>query len=299
VLERVRSVSEGPILLLKGVEVAARYPDPMLRPFADLDLLVPDPTAAQRALTADGFIALGEQREPSLHHRTPLVRPGLPLPVEVHARPNWPEGFPPPSREELFAAAVPAAVPVDGVLTLAPPEHAVLLAAHAWRHGNLRRVLDLIDVAVLREECDAAAAQALAERWGIERIWRTTVAAVDALFFGGPVPWPMRVWARDLMQVRERTLLEWHLQRWTRSFCALPPRAAVEASLAQVAADLRRAPGRSWRMELASARQTLRDSFVPLAEHERRSRGAAEDASPSGEQLAKQRRDPRKITPSG
>src|SRR5688500_6161934 len=39
-LERIRSTCEGPIILIKGPAVAAYYPDPALRPFQDLDVLV-------------------------------------------------------------------------------------------------------------------------------------------------------------------------------------------------------------------------------------------------------------------
>lgn len=41
-LERVCATVSGPIMLMKGPEVALRYPDPALRPFGDLDLLVQD-----------------------------------------------------------------------------------------------------------------------------------------------------------------------------------------------------------------------------------------------------------------
>ena len=45
---------------MKGPEVAAHYPVPSDRPFGDLDLLVEDPEAAQRALIAAGFVEFGE-----------------------------------------------------------------------------------------------------------------------------------------------------------------------------------------------------------------------------------------------
>ena len=41
-LERVRESCDGPLVLMKGPEVAARYPQPELRGFRDVDLLVPD-----------------------------------------------------------------------------------------------------------------------------------------------------------------------------------------------------------------------------------------------------------------
>src|SRR5687767_8093312 len=47
-LRQVRLLIEGPIILLKGMAVAQRYPDPALRPFADLDILVLDPSRAHQ-----------------------------------------------------------------------------------------------------------------------------------------------------------------------------------------------------------------------------------------------------------
>ena len=59
VLERVRAAYDGQLILMKGPEVAALYPDPALRPFSDLDILADDPHAAQDALVASGFAAAG------------------------------------------------------------------------------------------------------------------------------------------------------------------------------------------------------------------------------------------------
>ncbi len=223
-LEQVRAAYDGPLLLLKGPEVAARYPDPTLRPFSDLDLLVTDAAAAQAALLEAGFTVVeGEHEKPELHHRAPLLAPGLPLVLELHDRPKWPRGKVAPARDELFAAAVPAQAAPD-LLTLPPASHAVLLAAHAWAHRPLRRVLDVVDVALMLGDDSREAAADVARRWDVEGIWAATVAAADALFRGDRRPWPLLVWARNLVSVRERTVLASHFERWTAVFCELPPR---------------------------------------------------------------------------
>src|SRR5438094_1263991 len=36
-LERIRASCDGPLVLFKGHELALRYPDPAVRPFADID----------------------------------------------------------------------------------------------------------------------------------------------------------------------------------------------------------------------------------------------------------------------
>ena len=66
-LERIRTATEGPLLLVKGPEVARLYPDPALRCFRDLDILVPDAPATQRQLLAAGFQETGD---PSLYERS-------------------------------------------------------------------------------------------------------------------------------------------------------------------------------------------------------------------------------------
>src|SRR5262245_30962407 len=101
VLQKVRDACDGPIVVLKGPEAAAYYPDPSVRPFRDLDLLVPDATAVQNALLAAGFQLTGDEYlYRDIHHLRPVVWPDLPLLIEVHQRPKWVEGIEPPTVEE-------------------------------------------------------------------------------------------------------------------------------------------------------------------------------------------------------
>ena len=59
VLEKARDAYDGRMLLMKGPEVASRYPNPADRPFRDLDILVDDPQSAQQSLIKAGFIEAG------------------------------------------------------------------------------------------------------------------------------------------------------------------------------------------------------------------------------------------------
>jgi putative nucleotidyltransferase-like protein len=269
VLADVRAAASGPLLLMKGVELAARYPEPILRPLRDVDLLVPDAARTEAELLRAGFEPLGD-RPPwaNPHHRPPLVRPGLPIVVEVHERPKWPGRGPPV--EALLARAV-ASRAAAGVLTLPPERHAVLVAAHSWAHRPLRRLLDLLDVAALVLEADRRTASEIASRWGVPRIWETTLAVADALFSGGRAPWPLRVWARDLPAVRRRTVLEQHLEHVAAPFASLPTGAAARASLHELARDLRPAPGETWRDKAQRSGRALRNALgpEPASEQER------------------------------
>jgi Uncharacterised nucleotidyltransferase len=270
VLRRVRDAVRGPIVLLKGPEVALRYPDPALRPYGDLDLLVPDAAAAQRALLAAGFVEVGDP-EPyvGIHHLRPVAWPGLPLPVEIHTRPKWLEGLEPPETAELIAAAVPSATGIEGVLALPPAQHAPVLAAHSWAHTPLERLLELADVVVLADEADPAELRALAERWGIGRLWSTTAQAADALFDGGRRSPALRVWARNLERGGERTVLESHLQRWLSPFGALPVGAALALSLRRLGRDLRPRRGETWREKAGRTVRALLSPFTHLSDHHR------------------------------
>src|SRR4029450_13299262 len=99
----------GPIVLMKGPEVAALWPTPQSRPYSDVDLLVEDAAEAQRALLAAGLRPVGDPGlYVDIHHLRPLLAPGLAVAVEVHDRPKWIDGLGAPPTVGLLAAAVPS-----------------------------------------------------------------------------------------------------------------------------------------------------------------------------------------------
>jgi hypothetical protein len=271
VLGRVRAAVDGPLVVHKGPELALRYPDPLLRPYIDLDVLVPDAAAVQRALVAGGFQELGD---PVLYseaaHELPLEWPGLPLLVEVHSDLNWPTWLARSPTEELLAAAVPSRLGVAGVDTLAPHHHVLAVAAHAWAHGPFARVGDLVDVAALQEGIDDAELMLTARRFGLEGLWRTTTRTADAVLFGGERPLAVRTWARNLLAVRERTVLETHVGRWLAGFSALGPRGGVRVLGQEIAKDVRPGVGETWDDKLARIPHAFRDAFLPSSRHDRR-----------------------------
>lgn len=204
-LSFIRQMLDGPIILMKGPEIASRYPDPGLRPFGDLDILVPDPDEAQQKLLAAGYIEIAGARP---HHRPPLQLPGSLLFIEIHERPNYPGWVTIPTRE-LFASAVPSSLGVEGVMTVSPAHHAMLLAAHSWKHEPFRRLIDLVDVAAMSEGIPAGELDELASRWGLARVWKIISHALDALRTGIP---PRGVVDRflwgHLWELRERRPVE-------------------------------------------------------------------------------------------
>ncbi len=269
-LARAREAVDGPLLLVKGPELAARYPDPASRIARDLDLVTPDAGSAQRALVGAGFVESGD---PAVYARAPHLRPlawpGLPVELEVHGRPNWPAWLEAPSAEELLRDAVPSASGVQGILAPAPERHVLVLAAHAWTHGPLERVRDLLDVALMAAEADRAEVDDLARAWGIEKLWRTTLALADGLFLAAPPPRALRSWAKNLTEVRERTVLEQHVARWRGWFDAFPPSIAIRASLDEVREDLSPQPGETWGAKVRRSRRAVRNAFVRKSAHDR------------------------------
>ncbi len=268
VLERVRESCTGPIVLMKGPEVALRYPGPTLRGFRDVDLLVPDAHEVQRQLVAAGFVPVGlPEKYTAIHHLRPLAYPGLPLLVEVHDRPKWPERLRPPRKAELIDAAVPSATGIDGIDTLLPAHHALLLAAHAHAHGPVTKLVHMIDIAAMRAEAAPDDLSELARRWEMERLWGTTTAIADALFADGRRPFALHLWARCLPAVRERTVLESHVEDWLAPFWTYPPRTATRATLALLADEVRPLEGETWRDKLRRAAYAVRHPFARLSDH--------------------------------
>ena len=269
VLERVRAAYGEPVVVLKGPEAAARYPDETLRPFNDLDLLVRDPVGAQDALLAAGFEPIGHaDLYVDIQHLRPLACPGLPLHVELHSRPKWPDRLEPPSSEQLLGHATPSSTGVEGVLALQPTEHALILAAHAWAHTPLRRLLDIVDVAAAADGLDRGELDRLAREWRLERVWRTTIAAADALLMEGRRTVPIRTWARHLPAVREQTVLEAHLERLLSGYWELPLPRALRATVSAAGRGIRPVGGETWSRKLRRASRAARHAFQPMSTHD-------------------------------
>jgi Uncharacterised nucleotidyltransferase len=233
VLERVRAAVSGRIVLVHGLEVAASYPDRALRSFGDLDLLVESEPEARSALLRAGFEEIEADGPP------PLVWPKRPVPLELFDRPRWVEGFPrrsEPSCSRSRSRARP------GSTGSAPCRRWSTLSS--WRrtpgaHRPLRRARDLVDVAALAAPLERAALDTAARVWGMGRLWSTTIGAADALLSGRPTL-PLRLWARDVRELREQSFRERLLRHYLAVFWALPARPAARATVATILRDARR-----------------------------------------------------------
>jgi hypothetical protein len=299
VLDRVRDVCDGSILLVKGPEAAVRYPHGA-RGYGDLDLLMPGAAAVQRQLRGAGFEEMPDPEGVFLgiHHLPPMRWRGS-LYVEVHTEPPWLDELRAPAIDELLDAAVPSQAAheagVDGVLAPAPAHHALLLAAHAWAHQPLGRARDLVDVGAFRTEADAAEIRTTARRWGIARLWETTERAIEGLLHGQR-PRPFRLWAGHVPELREKTVVEDHLERLCSPIWAYPPRMAARRVGRALLGEVRPAGEEGWGQKLGRSFTALRRPFAPIGEH-RRSLGPSTRRgarTPTGEDIEPRAPKPRR-----
>ena len=273
-LARVREACEGPLLILKGPELTRIYPDGARR-LGDLDLLAGDPEGAQEALLAAGFREKPQLLHPDYtvhHHLHPLVWPDIPVPVEIHRRVAWPRGLASPSNTELFTAALPADLGVEGILAPDPRQHAVLLASHAWREVPLHKLRAFVDVLAFTDDDVREELAELARRWDFEQGWCSTLATADWLLRDGEEPRFVRYWARYVRQPREPTVFEMHLQAWLSPFSLTRPGIAARLSAAAVLRDLRpRTSQEGWDAKARRTAWALRHPFSPKSRQARRS----------------------------
>jgi hypothetical protein len=275
-LARVRAATDQPVVLLKGPELARRYPRPSLRPSIDLDLLAPDADRLQADLLEAGFQHAedpvwasrlsGGDPFADKHHCHPLRWAGWPMRLEIHRRPSWPAWLAQPPAAELLALATPASS--DGILALPPGAHALVHAAHLWVSNPFARLRDVLDIALLVQETEPGEVEALARAWGIGRMWASTRAVVASTFLGGPHPASERLWARHLAGAREQTVVEVHVTRWLSPFWALPPLRAARVAAAGLASDLRPAAGEPWRSKIRRSARALGNAGATKSSHE-------------------------------
>jgi hypothetical protein len=270
VLARARAAWDGPLVLIKGPEVACDYPAPATRPFGDLDLLTDDAPAAQRALLASGFREFGEAHVyTGIHHLRPLWLPGTPLVVELHTQLKWPTALAPPPIETLLRRAVPSRTGVHGLDALPAAEHALVLAAHAWAHEPLGRAGHLVDVAATLARADPAEVDALARIWDCSAMWRTVARAAGALL-RRERSIATAIWARHVRAARERSVVESHLQDWLAPLWLRPTPRGLGTAARAVATDLSRDGIESRQAKLRRTGVALVHASMPRSEHQRR-----------------------------
>ncbi len=266
-MRRVRAATDAHMIVMKGPEAAALWPRARLRPWKDLDLLVEDADAVQAALLAAGFVELEEpELFDDLHHHCPLALPGVPVAIEVHRQPHWPNRQA-PSFAELAEAAVPSVLDIPGVLAPSLAHHTVLMAGHAWSHDSLSRVAFLADVGSMLLEAGDEDVTAVARAWGVSRAWSTTSRAIERLLLA-PRRERSPIWLRHLHETRERTVFEDHVERLLGPVAAGPVAAAPVVAARALWRTLRPTPGETWSDKLTRSRRAMHHASLRKSEHD-------------------------------
>jgi len=270
VLQQAREAYDGRIALFKGLAVARHYPAPTSRPFGDLDLLVDDAPRAQAALLAAGFEEIGEpELYRDIHHLRPLQAPGLPVPIELHHTVKWVGGAgASPPTHELLAGGVDGVTGIDGILVLAPADHVVCLAAHAWAHEPMLRAGDLLDVLLVAGSADRALILRRAQKWNIDGIVGATLRVADALYGCARTPLLLRALTRHLPELRERTVFESHVTRVAAPLFEHQGAAGIGEAVRALLAAVRPSDGEPWREKVGRVAEALARAGAPRREHE-------------------------------
>ncbi|MBA2282231.1 MAG: nucleotidyltransferase family protein [Acidimicrobiia bacterium] len=186
VLADLGATGAGPVVLMKGLEVAQLYPALTHRPFRDVDVLVRDAPALWQRYVDAGYRPNPRRRVDIDHHHLPaLAAPHGPVGVELHHRPNLP-AWVQIDAERFFETAQPSRTGIEGVRRPRDDLHALLMAMHGWI-GGFARLRDLLDALLLASVSAVPVAETAAEL-GLRRFWTWTERIAEAELLGRASP---------------------------------------------------------------------------------------------------------------
>jgi hypothetical protein len=177
-------------IVLKGPAVARHWPQPSIRPYVDIDLLVPegDLEVWGEALEGLGYAGptAGDARAARLgHHHLVYTRGGLP--VELHWRLFTAREAAALDHAALSEHAAPDA-DLGGLLAASLPAQLVILGVHLAHHRPAtRKLVWLLDFILLGTPDAIASARRLADVWRVR--WALEAALADAEAVLGEPRW--------------------------------------------------------------------------------------------------------------
>jgi hypothetical protein len=181
-----------PAVVIKGAALGAFYPDPVLRLYADIDIMIPKAQLdeAERALNAIGYECFAPKAWwlDRFHHLPPMVSDGGGLPIELHWRVDYQVQKGRLPADDLWARAVPWSVHDQPALRL----DAVDAALHLCRHA----VVQHRAYGAFHYLCDLAQ---VTQGWG-QGEWETLTQRALDYGLGRPV-YPMLVLGEHLLNL--------------------------------------------------------------------------------------------------
>jgi hypothetical protein len=198
----------GPTMVLKGWAVARTiYPDPALRPYGDIDLLLSEERAGRgaSALLAAGLIERPYAAETARQRRAPhaeasfhrlFTDPAQRVLVELHTD-AFQIGIRPRCEADRWERALPLPG-LSGVSMLCPEDQLLQLSVHLHRHGLNRLIwLKDLDLLMRARELDWELISHDSRREGVNgSVWLALTTASRLL--GTPLPTPARRLAPSL-----------------------------------------------------------------------------------------------------
>lgn len=180
-IEQIADALDIPIVLVKGAAVATAYPEPWMRPFGDIDLLIQSEamTGFLAAMAELGYTPPAWAAGRQTRHYPPLMPPGEGVPVEVHTVMSREHGR---VRFDLrqWEANLEQLPDFPGIWAPGQHDHLVYIAYHATVHHDLLMGLHpYADLGFLSEtwtKPDWERAVEIAEDLGIGRALALSVA---------------------------------------------------------------------------------------------------------------------------
>jgi hypothetical protein len=143
-----------PAVVIKGAALGVFYPDPVLRLYADIDIMIPEAQLdeAEQALNAIGYECFAPKTWwlDRFHHLPPMVSDGGGLPIELHWRVDYQVQKGRLPADDLWERAVPWSVHDQPALRLDAVDAALHLCRHAVvqhrAYGAFHYLCDLAQV---------------------------------------------------------------------------------------------------------------------------------------------------------
>jgi hypothetical protein len=99
-------------------------------------------------------------------------------------------------------------------------------------------------------------------------MWDTTLAVMDAALAEKRRSVATKLWARHLVEVRERVVLENHISRLAAPVWSLPVSGVPHAIAGALRTTAAREPDEDWMTKLRRSRLAIAHAFTPRSEHE-------------------------------